>query len=168
MQNGAVVARLARAAPDSVIPDLLYRFEVCAVLESHAVYRAALSPSRDLRATRSLLACLNQALLARDAWEWHRLHLEFHRALNDQSGNLVLAGMVERTHHELETVYLPYIDEPADSLSNLWSLQSEHRKILSCVERREATASVQHTRAHLAGLRDQVVAAVRGPLAFAR
>jgi DNA-binding GntR family transcriptional regulator len=167
MQNGAAVARPSRAPPDSIIPDLLYRYEVCTVLEGHAVYRAALSTTCDLRTARALLACLNQVMLAADLGGWNRLHLEFHRALNDQSGNLVLAAMVERMHLELQALYLPYLSA-ADGLERLWTLQSEHRKILSCIENRQAEEGMQHTRAHLAGLRDQVVAVLGGRVAATR
>jgi len=136
----------------SVLRELDYRFEVCRVLETQAISRAAASATRDVGPARSVLASLNQVMLAADAAEWHRLDVEFHRRLNDQSGNLVLAAAVERTHRELPG--------PGDQLETLWRLQADHRRILECVERGQADEAVRHTRAHLRAMHQSVVAAL--------
>ena len=148
-------------APESVIRDLLHRFEVCAILECDAIYRAATSATRDTRRARSVLASLNHVMLAPDPAAWNCLDVLFHRTLNDQSGNLVLAAAVEREHRDLLARSAPYLSAPIDHLDRLWLLQSHHLKILGCVERGQPEEGVQHARAHLRCMQNIVVAALR-------
>jgi DNA-binding GntR family transcriptional regulator len=138
--------------PRSVVRDVQHRFEVCILLESHAIACAAQSETRDLRAAHAILTRLNQAMQLGDRAAWEGLDLEFHRALVAQSGNPVVAAM----HRELQDVHLSVHDPRM-----LWLLQSQHRKILSCVEAGQVEESVALVRAHLAGVRDEVLAGLR-------
>jgi DNA-binding GntR family transcriptional regulator len=146
--------------PESVLRDFQYRFEVCSVLECHAIYQAAASTTRDVRNARSVLTSLNQVMLAADAAEWNRLDVEFHRTLNDQCGNLVLAAAVEGIHRDLQANCARYLGAPVDHLETLWLLQSHHLKILGCVERGQPEEGVLQTRAHLHSMQNSVVAAL--------
>ena len=170
MQNIAAVYRRLRSAtrgeqrggrlPDSVIRDLLHRFELCTVLECHAVSRAALSSTRDVRDVQGVLARLNHAMLAGDAPAWDRLDVEFHRTLNELSGSTVVAQMVERTHHELQSLGARRTGARDDELQRLWLLQTHHRGILGSIQAGEAERGMQQTRAHLQYMRDQLVASM--------
>jgi DNA-binding GntR family transcriptional regulator len=151
--------RLARV-PESVIRDLLYRFEVCSVLECHAISRAAASTTRDVRKACAVLASMNEVMLAADAREWSRLDVAFHRALNEQSGNLVLAAAVEREHRDLQAQCARYLSAPVDRLEGLWLLQSHHLKMLGCVKHGQPEEGVLQTRAHLRAMQDIVVTAL--------
>ena len=83
------------------------------------------------------------------------LEIEFHRALDDQSGNSVLAAMVERTLREGLAAC------PILSPDVLRAIQSHHRTILRCVERHDADAAALHTRTHMLFLRDALAGALR-------
>jgi DNA-binding GntR family transcriptional regulator len=155
--RGACPARV----PEVVLRDVLYRFEVSTVLECHAVYRAALSPDRDLRGARAALASHNLGALARDPAEWHRLDVEFHRTLDQQSGNAVLAAMIDRTDRELERLSRPYLRARGADPRALRLLHAHHHTILACIEAGQAQQGMQHMRAHLDMVRDQLVAALR-------
>jgi DNA-binding GntR family transcriptional regulator len=75
----------------AIVDDILHRVDVCTVLECHAVARAAsLATSDRARPGR----CSRIWIWPRTRPEWNRLRL--HRCLNNASGNLVLASMVER------------------------------------------------------------------------
>src|SRR5437588_1341457 len=86
---------------EAAVAALQHQFEVSSVIESHAVYRAALSATRDTQTARLILAGLDGVIAARDLDEWHRLDLQLHRTWNEQSGNDVLAAMAERKPREV-------------------------------------------------------------------
>jgi DNA-binding GntR family transcriptional regulator len=155
--RGACPARL----PDAVLRDVLYRFEVSTVLECHAVYRAALSPETDLRGARAALASHNLATLTRNPAEWHRLDVQFHRTLDQQSGNAVLTAMIERTDRELEVLSQPYLRARTADPRTLRLLHAHHRQILACIEAGHAEQGMQHMRVHRNLVRDQLVAALK-------
>jgi len=145
---------IARAAPPTpASSDLQYTFELAVVLESHAVSRAATCTGRDLHAARIALAEFDHAIESRRLARWASLELQLHRMLDDQSGNLVLAAMAERTLRDGLTAC------PILSPDVLRVLQTHHRDILRCVDASEADAAVRHTRAHLLFLCDVLVRA---------
>jgi DNA-binding GntR family transcriptional regulator len=74
----------------------------------------------------------------------------------------VLAAAVEREHRDLQARCARYLSAPVDPLERLWVLQSDHLKILACVERGQPEESVLHTRAHLRSMQDMVIAALSG------
>jgi DNA-binding GntR family transcriptional regulator len=132
--------------------ELLHTFELASVLEAHAVHRVATAArSPDLHAARLALADLDLAIDARGVARWAGLELQLHRALNDQSGNLVLAALAERTLRDGLTAC------PILSPDVLRVLQTHHRDILRSVEARHADAAVRHTRAHVLFLRDTLL-----------
>jgi DNA-binding GntR family transcriptional regulator len=126
------------------------------VLETHAATRAATAANRDLQATHAALDQLSQALAARRDPIWAALEIQFHRALNDQGGNLVLSSLAERTLRDGLTAC------PILSPEVLTILHSHHREILRCVEVRDAVAAARRARDHLLFLRDVLVGAARG------
>jgi DNA-binding GntR family transcriptional regulator len=155
--RGACPARL----PEAVLREVLYRFEVSTVLECHAVYRAALSPDTDLRGARAALASHHPAgALARDPAAWHRLDVQFHRTLDEQSGNAILTAMIARTDRELEILSRPYLSARRADPRTLRLLHAHHRTILACIEAGQAEQGMQHMRVHRDLLRDQLVAAL--------
>jgi DNA-binding GntR family transcriptional regulator len=115
-----------------------------------------MATARDPNAARAALAALAHAIDTRHLARWSSLEVEFHRAVDDQCGNQVLAAMAERTLHEGLTAC------PILSLDVLRALQSHHQDIVRCVERGAADAAVRHTQAHLAYLRDVLVDAAWG------
>jgi len=143
-------------AKRAMVADVLHRCELWTLLECHAVERAALSTGRDVRRMRTVVAELNQQVLApSEPSEWQRLELRLHRAIAEQAGNPVLGAMLEDVCQELQTICSP-VHRPG----TLWLLQCQHRKVLSCIEAGLAAEAVLHTRAHLHLIRDQLVAAV--------
>jgi DNA-binding GntR family transcriptional regulator len=134
----------------------MHLFELSAVLESHAVARVATASGRDLYPARAGLATLELVIQRRQFAAWVNQEVRFHRVLNDQSGNQVLAAMAERTLREGLTAC------PILSPDVLNVLQSHHRAILRCIEDRAAEAAARHTRSHLLYLRDALVDALHG------
>ncbi len=141
----------------AIVDDILHRVDVCTVLESHAVYRAARLPGCDLRAAAALVADLDDDA---DPPHWHRQHTALHRSINDAAGNLVLAAMVERMHHEVEALYRRCAAGPLFDAGGLRVLQSHHRALLTCVRGGLADESVRHVRVHAQLIREQVIAAL--------
>jgi DNA-binding GntR family transcriptional regulator len=132
---------------------LLHTLDLATVLETHAVSRAAAAEHRDLRATREAFVRLGDAIESRAAPRWTSLELQFHRALNDQGGNLVLASLAERTLRDGLAAC------PILSPEELTILQSHHREILRCVEANAAEMAALRTRAHILYLRDVLISA---------
>ena len=173
LQNGAAVPRrsgapalaqrTAACASGGLLTNLLHRFEVWTVLEAHAVSCAALSPRRDLATARSVLAQLNQRVIAAaDPAPWHRLELELHQAIAQQSGNAVVATMAWRAHAEWQAIWLAGTGRRHHDLATLWRLQSQHRHILSCIEAGQPDDAIAHTHAHHRQLRRQLLRALPG------
>src|SRR5262249_40465292 len=128
-----------RSAPPP-LTHLLHTFELAAVLEAHAVSRAAAAHERDLHAIQATLDQLARAAQARGCAHWASLEVQFHRALNDQGGNLVLSSLAERTLRDGLTAC------PILSPDVLTLLQSHHREILRCVQANEAEMAARHAR----------------------
>jgi DNA-binding GntR family transcriptional regulator len=150
MQNDRAVER------PSVARDLAHRFELRAVLECDAVRRAALSPNADVQPAWVLLFSGDRP--------WEQLELEFHRLVNEQGGNLVLAGMAERSQREIHAIVARYAD-PVDY--PVHALHDQHRAILRCIDGGQAELAVQYTLAHLGLLRRCMLHALDGRRAAA-
>jgi DNA-binding GntR family transcriptional regulator len=145
MQNGRAVER------SCVARDLAHRLELRAVLECDAVRRAALSPNADVQPAWLLLLSGDRP--------WEQLELEFHRLVNEQGRNLVLADMAERSQREIHAIVARYTD-PVDYPVN--ALRDQHRAILRCVDGGQAELAVQYTLAHLGLLRRCMLVALNG------
>jgi len=146
---------------DTVVEDLLHRFDVWTLLECHAVSLAALSPTRDVRPLRSVFPELNRQVVApRDAVHWQRLELRLHRAIAEQSGNPLLGSLLEDLGTQIELVCARHMPHPIHRPGTLWLLQCQHRNIVSCIEHGDAQQAVTQTRAHLHLIRDQLLAAL--------
>jgi DNA-binding GntR family transcriptional regulator len=141
--------------------DILDRFEVREVLECHAVGRAARSSVRDLRRARALLTELNGLIDEWDRIEWNHLELAFHRAVNDLSGNPVLAALAESTHREVQGICVRYLRAPILRRESFKRLQAHHRLILAAIKAGDPDAAVQHARAHIQFIRDSISDALR-------
>jgi len=137
--------RLVEAAESA----LQHQFELSSVIESHAVYRATLSATRDTQTARLILASLDRVIAARALREWHRLDWQLHRTLSEQSGNEVLAAMAERTQQEVQALCARYRLRLVYDMDAVWQLQSQHRLIVRCIEIGQAERGMQHARAHV-------------------
>jgi DNA-binding GntR family transcriptional regulator len=144
--------------PAAALGHLLHTFELAIVLETHAASRAAarLDRDRDLRHVHAALDQLSCPAMPPRPVTWVALEIQFHRALNDQGGNLVLSSLAERTLRDGLSAC------PIPSGEVLSILQSHHREILRRVEANAADAAAHHTRAHMLWLRDVLVDAARG------
>lgn len=155
--RAAPLARHSRCSdrvPLTTPRDLLHTFELSIVLESHAVTRAATFAERDLCAAEASLADFDHAMQTRRLARWAGLEIQFHRALDDQCGNQVLAAMAERTLREGLSAC------PILSPDVLRALQSHHLEILRCVQNGAPETATRHTRAHLLYLRNVLVDAL--------
>ena len=160
----ALAARPTAPSTETLVADLLHRFELWTVLECHAVARAALATNRDMAAIRAVFPELNQQVLApTGAAEWQRLELRLHRTITEHGGNPVLADVVERICSELQAISGRHVPRSMRRPGTLWLLQCQHRKILSCIEAGQAEEGILHTRAHLHLIRDQLLAALTEP-----
>src|SRR6266487_4059412 len=110
-RHSAYTARHPRGTRlvEAAVSALQHQFEVSSVIESHAVYRATLSDTRDTHIVRLILASLDRVIATRDLDNWHRLDLQLHRARYAQSGNEVLAAMAERTQREVQVLCVRYM-----------------------------------------------------------
>jgi DNA-binding FadR family transcriptional regulator len=143
----------------AIVDDILHRVDVCTVLESHAVQRAASAPQTDLCAAMALLGELDRIA---DLPHWHQAHRQLHRAINDAGGNIVLAAMVERMHHEVESLFQRCgdADGPLFDAHTRCVLQSQHRSVLMCIRSGLPDAGARYVRVHGQLLREQVIAAL--------
>jgi DNA-binding GntR family transcriptional regulator len=159
VQRRTPAARAARHSPfrsSPAIGHLLHTFELASVLEAHAISRAAASPERDLHPARAALDVLGRTPEAEGRSQWASLEIQFHRALNEQGGNLVLASLAERTLRDGLTAC------PILSPEVLRILHAHHREILRCVETSDAETAARQTRVHVLYLRDLLLGAARG------
>jgi DNA-binding GntR family transcriptional regulator len=140
----------------SVVRDLAHRFELRAVLECDVVRRAALSPNADVQPA--------WLLLLSSAAAWDQLEVQFHRLVNAQGGNFVLAAMAERSQREIRDIVARHTDAVEYPLH---ALHDQHRAILRCIDGGQADLAVQYTLAHLDLLREHMVLAVNGRRAAA-
>ena len=143
----------------AIVDDILHRVDVCTVLESHAVQRAASAPHTDLRAAMARIEDLD---LIADMPRWHQAHRQLHRAINEAGGNFVLAAMVDRMHREVESLFQrcaaetgPVFDERTRRV-----LQSRHRSVLTCIRGGLPDEGARCVRVHGQLLREQVIAAL--------
>ena len=177
MQNGsadvsrrsAQITLVAAQRPTShatpaLVADVLHRCELWTLLECHAVRRVALSQSRDLQPVRVVFPELNQQVIApSEPAAWQRLETGVHHAIAELAGNPVLGAMVADVCGELERICAEHVPRPIHRPGTRWLLQSQHRKIVSCIEAGLADEAVLHTRSHLHLIRDQLVAALSAP-----
>jgi DNA-binding FadR family transcriptional regulator len=151
---------ISRAAP-ALVADVLHRCELWTLLECHAVRCVALAHSRDLRPVRTVFPELNRQVIApSESAAWQRLEMRVHHAIAGLAGNPVLGAMVADVCGELERICAEHVPRPIHRPGTLWLLQSQHRKIVNCIESGLADEAVLHTRAHLHLIRDQLVAAL--------
>jgi DNA-binding FadR family transcriptional regulator len=151
-------------ATPTLVADVLHRCELWSLLECHAVRCVALARSRDLRPVRAVFPELNRQVIApSQPAAWQRLEMRVHHALAELAGNPVLGVMVADVCGELERICAEHVPRPIHRPGTLWLLQSQHRKIVSCIEAGLADEAVLHTRAHLHLIRDQLVAALSAP-----
>ena len=141
----------------SALREIIDRFQVREALECRAVYRAALAPSRDLRSARALLASLSDVIAHPDRAAWNRLEVRFHRAVHDEGGNSVLAGLTEQTHLDVQNRCLRCLPAPIYGPDSLRFLQAQHRILLEAVEDGDPDAATKHARAHMRFVRDCIV-----------
>jgi len=143
----------------AIVDDILHRVDVCTVLESHAVQRAASAPRPDLRAA---IALLDELDCIADLPRWHEAHRQLHRAINDAGGNIVLAAMVERMHHEVESLFQrgAAAGGPPFDAHTRCVLRSQHRSVLTCIRSGLPDAGARYVRVHGQLLREQVIAAL--------
>jgi DNA-binding GntR family transcriptional regulator len=151
--RGAVVAEFD-------LREILDLFEIREVLETHAVRRAALQASADVRKAQSLMAAAARQVTRRDRIEWNRLEVAFHRAINDLSGNFELAELTERTHRSVQGLCVRCMRQPLYGPDKLRLMQSQHAAILTAVREGKPEEAVAHTRAHIHEIRDAVAAAL--------
>jgi DNA-binding GntR family transcriptional regulator len=151
---------ISRPTP-ALVADVLHRCELWTLLECHAVRGVALSPTRDLRAVRAVFPELNRQVIApSEPAAWQRLERRVHHAIAELAGNPELGALVADECGALERICAQHVPRPIHRPGTLWLLQSQHRKILSCIEAGLADEAVLHTRAHIHVIRDQLVAAL--------
>jgi DNA-binding GntR family transcriptional regulator len=142
----------------SALHDIVNRFQVREALECRAVYRAAVSPSRNLRTARVLLSSLNEVIDHHDRAAWNRLEVQFHRALHDEGGNPVLADLTERTHLDVQSRCVRRLHVPPYGPESLRFLQAQHRLLLEAIESGDPRAAIDHARSHVCFVRDSIIA----------
>jgi GntR family transcriptional repressor for pyruvate dehydrogenase complex len=142
----------------SALHDIVNRFQVREALECRAVYRAAVSPSRDLRAARALLSSLGDVIEHPDRAAWNRLEVQFHRALHDEGGNPVLADLTEQTHLDVQSRCVRRLRVAPYGPESLRFLQAQHRLLLEAIECGDSQAAIDHARSHVCFVRDSIVA----------
>lgn len=163
MQNGRAVNKDVRGtAPRTqpVLEEVVHRLDVCSVLECHAVYRAALSPERDLRLARSLMVALGNALAAPNCAAFSRLDVQFHAALTAQADNASMQTLIGSMRAEIAGLCPLRGRSPKPSRQTLWLLHSQHRALLQAIENGEAESAMRCARSHLDLERAQFVAAL--------
>ena len=145
--RGAIVAQVSPA----VMANL---YELHVVLEAFAVRQAAVRGPHNLEPIRTLLDQIDSSLSLQDQSTFNRLDVQFHRMLNDLSGNEEIAEVAERTHRRIQAarvrldIHLP--DRPAMS-------QVQHRRLIDTIERQDEDEAERAAREHINSIRDPVM-----------
>lgn len=132
-------------------------YDVRELLECAAIRQAAGSRGLDPRHADGLLEAMKATATHVDQAAFNALDVEFHRALNDLSGNTVLADLAERVHRQIQSVRahaaIHLAGRPAVSYR-------EHVAILGAVRRHQARNAERLLRVHIQEVRDEVLAAL--------
>lgn len=145
--RGATVAEVSPA----VMANL---YELHETLEAFAVRRAVERGPHNLERARALLEKIDASLSLPGQQTFNRLDLQFHRALNDLSGNQQIAESIEQTHRRIQAararldIHLP--DRPQRS-------QAQHRKILDAIAQGDPGEAETLARQHINAVRDPVL-----------
>lgn len=145
--RGAVVAEVSPAAMANL-------YELHETLEATALRLAAERGPHELGQIRMLLDQIDASLSLSDQSTFNRLDLQFHRAVNELSGNPEMAEMAERTHRRIQAarvcldVHLP--DRPAFS-------QAQHWSILDAIASGDGDEAEELARLHISSIRDPVL-----------
>ena len=127
--------------------ELVEMFEVMAELEAACARFAAMRITEDalaeLRATNE--RC-QHALDARESDDYYRENERFHAILYQQSGNSFLAQESRRLHRRL----MPFRRLQLRVRGRLRQSMDEHEAIVEALERGDAAAAAEATRAHVA------------------
>ena len=152
--RGATVAEVSPA----VMANL---YELHETLESFAVRRVAERRTHDLRPLWQIIERIDESVSLPDQTIFNRLDLEFHRMLNDLSGNQQIAELIEQTHRRIQSarvhfdIHLP--DRPR--LSHV-----QHRSMLDAVARGDADDAEALARLHIRSVRTPVLRILEGAL----
>lgn len=147
--RGATVAQL-----DAVqLADL---YDIHELLECRAVRLAAESAPRDTQRLDEILR-VTDALLRHaepDERDFNRLDLQFHRALNELSGNAALAQLIEQIHLRIQSIRIHVAGQitgrPVTS-------HAQHTAILTAVAAGDRDRAEDLSRQHIRHTRDAVL-----------
>jgi DNA-binding GntR family transcriptional regulator len=124
--------------------------------------RMALEPANARRAVRALVPADDTALAEHlsamkastdDARAWFQAHADFHRVLNERSGQGRINALLDNLRRQTER-YVRFFQMVEDNASGLLS---EHDRIRVAAKRRDAAAVETAIRDHLRMVRDKVV-----------
>jgi DNA-binding GntR family transcriptional regulator len=155
-REGLVTATSHRGAMVAeVSPEMMANlYELHETLESFAVRRAAMRGPHQLKPIEHLLARLDSSVELTDQTTFNRLDLQFHRSINELSGNPEIADLAEQTHRRIQAararldIHLP--DRPRRS-------QAQHRQILDAIARGDADTAESLSRLHINSIREPVL-----------
>lgn len=145
--RGAAVA----AVTSSIMANL---YELHETLEAAAVRLAVLRGPHNLDHIRALLDRIDDSLSLPDHSTFNRLDLQFHRAVNELSGNREMAELAEQTHRRIQAarvrldIHLP--NRPTTS-------QKQHRQLLDTIVRGDHVEAERLARIHINTTREPVL-----------
>lgn len=132
-------------------------YDVRELLECAAIRQAAAARGFDPRRADGLLEAMKATAAYEDQAAFNALDVEFHRALNDLSGNTVLADLAERVHRQIQSVRahaaIHLAGRPAVS-------HREHAALVQAVRRHQVRNAERLLRAHIQEVRDEVLVAL--------
>lgn len=150
--RGAVVAGFDLQAAANL-------YETRELLEVAATRRAAQNVRASFARARQILARMAEVAEREDQAEFNRLDVELHRAINDEGGNEVLADLAERVHLQIQSIRaraaVHLVGRPVVS-------HAEHLALLEALQRHDPDETERVIRLHVNGVRDKVLAALRG------
>ncbi len=145
--RGATVAMVSPA----VLANL---YELHETLEAFAVRRASERAPHDLDPLWRLVEQMDDSIKLPEQTTFNRLDVQFHRMVNELSGNAQIAELIEQTHRRIQAarvhfdIHLP--DRPRRS-------QAQHKQILEAVATGDVTRAESLARLHISAVRDQVM-----------
>jgi len=132
------------------LDEALFVLEARGALEGVVAARAARGATDDeIEAMHTILAQMTAAAAAGDLACYSQLNGRFHAALLACSRNPELKRLLESLHFPLIRYQFRTVLAPGRKLKSL----DEHRRILSCVARRDALGAERAARAHVARVR---------------
>lgn len=155
-REGLVEASSHRGATVATVPPAVMAnlYDLHETLEAFAVRRAAERGPHNLDALWNMIERIDTSLTSADQTTFNRLDLQFHRTLNDLSGNRQIAELIEQTHRRIQAarvhfdIHLP--DRPRLS-------HAQHRQMLGAVARNDADEAEALARLHISSIRDPVL-----------